>query len=411
MSEFLICTCGYWVPPSAGTTSPQAPCTVMDEAFAARIAQELANAPSQATGVALIRLGAIRRNYRKLCGMSGAAETAGVVKANAYGLGVAEVFPALEKEGCRTAFVATIAEAQALRANSKAAIYVLDGLLPGTAPVFEEAALRPVLSSLDEVSEWGAYCKARGKALRAAIHVDTGMSRLGLPGEQVRLIAQTPEFLSRFDLRLVMSHLACADDPNHPKNEAQRARFAELSSYFPAVPRSLANSGGILLGPKFHFDLTRPGISLYGGRARQSGANPMEPVIWLFSRIAEVSWAPAGATVGYGAAQTIKRRTRIATAAAGYADGYFRGLSASDAKAGPEGFAGAHRLPLLGRISMDLITFDATDAPEEAVSRGGWIELLGERVSVDGLASYAGTIGYEVLTSLGHRYHRVYVDD
>jgi alanine racemase len=307
--------------------------------------------------------------------------------------------------------VATIAEGQALRANSKAAIYVLDGLLPGTAPLFEEAGLRPVLSSLDEVSEWGAYCKARGKALRAAIHVDTGMSRLGLPGEQVRLMAQTPEFLSRFDLRLVMSHLACADDPHHPKNEAQRARFAELSSCFPAVPRSLANSGGIHLGPQFHFDLTRPGISLYGGRARQSGPNPMEPVIWLFSRVAEVSWAPAGATAGYGAAQTLKRRTKIATVTAGYADGFFRALSANDGRDGPPGYIGGHRLPLLGRVSMDLITYDATDVPDELIKRGGFVEILGERVTVDDLASYAGTIGYEVLTSLGHRYHRIYVDE
>ncbi len=383
----------------------------MDEAFAARIATELANAPSHATGLAIVRLGAIRRNYAKLRELAKPAETAAVVKANAYGLGVAEVFPALEEEGCQTAFVATIAEAQALRALSKAAIYVLDGLLPGTAPLFEEIGARPVLSSLDEVSEWGVYCKAGGRPLRAAIHVDTGMTRLGLRGDQTRLVAQTPELLSRFDLRLIMSHLACADDGSHSKNEAQRIRFAELASFFPGVPRSLANSGGIFLGPPFHFDLTRPGIALYGGRPGLSGASPMEPVLWLFSRIAEVSWASQGKSVGYGAVQTLKRRTRIATATAGYADGYFRALSASDAHDGPSGHLGAFRLPLLGRVSMDLVTFDATDVPEEKVRRGGFIELLGERVTVDDLASCAGTIGYEVLTSLGHRYQRIYVDD
>jgi len=383
----------------------------MDEAFAARIVKELANAPPHATGVAIIRVGAIRRNYAKLAGMARPAETAGVVKANAYCLGVEAVFPALEQEGCRTAFVATLAEAQTLRGFSKAAIYVLDGLLPRTAPLFEEIGARPALSSLEEVSEWGAYGKARGAPLRAAIHVDTGMTRLGVTGADARFIAQTPELLSRIDLRLVMSHLACADEPAGGKNEAQRRRFAELASLFPGVPRSLANSAGIFLGAPFHFDLARPGIALYGGRPASSGPNPMEPVLWLFGRIAEVSWAPAGATVGYNATQTLKRRTRIATATAGYADGYFRALSASDARSGPCGYVGPHKLPLLGRVSMDLITFDATDVPEEEVCRGGWIELAGGRVTVDDLASFASTISYEVLTSLGRRYHRVYVDE
>lgn len=383
----------------------------MDNAFAARVANELANAPPHATGIAIIRLGAIRRNYRKLREMAHPAKTAGVVKANAYGLGVTEVIRALEKEGCKTAFVATLAEAQALRGVSKAAIYVLDGLLPETAPLFEESGARPVLSSLDEICEWSAYCKARGKALPAGIHVDTGMTRLGLPYAQAPLIAQVPELLSHFDLRLVMSHLACADEPLNPKNVAQRSRFTEVASFFPGVMSSLANSGGIFLDPQFHFDLVRPGIALYGGRPSSAGANPMEPVIWLFGRISEKSWAPAGATVGYNAAQTLKRNTRIATATVGYADGYFRALSASDARAGALGFIGEHPLPLLGRVSMDLITFDATDVPEQAIRRGGWIELLGDHVTVDELASFAGTIGYEVLTSLSRRYHRVYVDD
>ncbi len=387
------------------------PGTAMDDAFAARIARTLADAPPQATGVAVVRLGAIRRNYRKLRELAALAETAAVVKANAYGLGAAAVVPALESEGCRTAFVATLGEAQALRALSKATIYVLNGLLPGTAPAFEELDARAVLSSLDEAAEWAAYCKARGRALPAAIHIDTGMTRLGLPEEQVRHLAQTPELLSGLNLCLIISHLVCGDEPSHGKNEEQLARFEELTSLFPGVPRSLANSAGVFLGPRFHFELTRPGIALYGGRPASTGPNPMEPVLWLFGRIAEVSFAGAGQTVGYNATQTLKRRTRIATVTAGYADGYFRALSSSDAREGPPAFAGAHRLPLLGRVSMDLITFDATDAPEEAVRRGGFVELLGERVTVDDLASLAGTIGYEVLTSLGQRYHRVYVNE
>ena len=384
----------------------------MADAFAARIAQALADAPPQATGVAVIRLGAIRRNYAKLRALAAPAETAAVVKANAYGLGVAQVFPALLAEGCRTAFVATLSEAQALRGISPdTTIYALDGLLPGTAPLFEEAGARPVLSSLDEVAEWAAYCKARGLPLPAAIHIDTGMSRLGLPEAQTRQLAQTPELLSAFNLCLIVSHLACGDRADHPKNEEQLKRFAELTALFPGVPRSLANSAGILLGPQFHFDLTRPGIGLYGGRPLSTGANPMEPVLWLFGRVAEVSWAEAGQTAGYNATHTLRRRTRIATVAAGYADGYFRALSASDTREGAPAYAGEHRLPLLGRVSMDLITFDATDAPEDAVRRGGFVELLGARVTVDDLGGLAGTIGYEVLTSLGRRYHRVYVDE
>jgi alanine racemase len=380
--------------------------------FSPLIAQALADAPAHAAGAAVIRPGAIRRNYAKLRRLALPAKTAAVVKANAYGLGAAEAFQAVQAEGCRTAFVATLGEARELRASfPEPVIYVLDGLLPRTAPLFEEAGARPVLNSLDEVTEWAAYCKACGKPLPAAIHVDTGMSRLGLPEAQTRQLAGMPELLPAFNLCLIMSHLACADEANHPKNEDQLARFAALTSLFPGVPRSLANSAGVLLGPRFHFDLTRPGIGLYGGRPNATGPNPMEPVLWLFGRVAETAWVEAGQTVGYGATQTLKRRTRIATVVAGYADGYFRTASSSDAREGAAAYAEEHRLPLLGRVSMDLLTFDATDAPEAAVQRGGFIELLGARVTVDDLAERAGTIGYEVLTALGRRYHRAYVDD
>jgi alanine racemase len=383
----------------------------MDSTFAARISQALADAPPHATGVAVIRLGAIRRNYARLRTLSSTAVTSGVVKANAYGLGVAKVLPALEQEGCRTAFVATLAEAREVRSFSAATVYVLDGLLPGTAPLFEEADARPVLCSLDEAAEWAAHCKARGNRLSAAIHLDTGMTRLGFPQAQARQLADTPELLAAFDLSLVMSHLACADEPSHPKNADQLSRFAALASLFPTVPRSFANSAGILLGQPYHFELTRPGIGLYGGRPLGEGENPMEPALWLYGRIAEVADAGAGQTVGYSATATLTRPSRIATVTAGYADGLFRALSPGGTKSGPCAYAGAHALPLLGRVSMDLMTYDATDAPRDAVRRGGFLELLGARVGVDDLAAFAGTIGYEVLTSLGGRYTRVYLDD
>ena len=384
----------------------------MTETFAQDFAQQLATIPAQATGALIVRLGAIRRNYRKLCTLAKGAETAGVVKATAYGLGAEQCALALANEGCRTFFVATLAEAEALRAISPdTTVYVLDGLLPRNSALYDELRVRPVLGSLEEAAEWAAYCRSRGRKLPAAIHLDTGMSRLGLKAHEALQLAQDRGALASFELSLVMTHLVCGDDAGSAMNDAQRTLFTELSVLFPGVPRSLANSAGIFLGPRFHFDVTRPGISLYGGNAQFNAANPIEPVVWLFGRIAQVHWAEAGQTVGYGAKHTLKRRTRIATACIGYADGFFRAFSASDAREGPPGHIGEHRLPLLGRASMDLITYDATDMPDSLLHRGGWVEVLGNRVTVDDLASFGGTIGYEVLTSLSHRFHRIYLDD
>jgi alanine racemase len=315
-------------------------------------------------------------------------------------------------EGCKTFFVATLAEAQALRGLiANATIYVLDGLLPGTAGSFEDLNARPVLGSFAEVAEWAAFCDGHEVRHPAAIHIDTGMTRLGLSALDARQLATDTAMLGRIEPSVIISHLACADDADDPKNEVQLALFEEMSALFPGVPRSLANSAGIGLGPRFHFELTRPGISLYGGSARILGPNPMESVVSLYGRIAQVAWAERGETVGYGASQTLKRRTRVATVCVGYADGFFRAVSANGQREGPPGMIGEHRLPLLGRVSMDLTTFDATDVPKNLVQRGGWVELIGAHASVDDLAVFAGTIGYEVLTSLGRRYHRVYVNE
>jgi alanine racemase len=344
--------------------------------------------------------------------MAHPAETAAVVKADAYGTGALHVIPALEQEGCRTFFVATLAEAEVARkASAWADIYVLDGLLPGTAAAFHAIEAQPVLGSLAEIREWSAFCRSENVRAPAAIHLDTGMTRLGLAADEQAQFLAEPELLASFDLSLAMSHLACADLPEHPKNQAQLAQFRSASAAFPNAAKSLANSAGVFLGPDFHFDLTRPGIALYGGRAVQAGPNPMEPVVYLYGRVAQIRWAEPGETAGYGAAQTLKRRTRVATVSVGYADGFFRALSASDAREGPSGYMGGYRLPMLGRVSMDLTTFDATDLPENLLQRGGWIELLGEQAMVDDLAGYAGTIGYEVLTSLGRRYHRRYIGE
>jgi alanine racemase len=384
----------------------------MTETFAQHTARQLANVPAQATAALVVRLGAIRRNYGRLRSLAQGAETAAVVKANAYGLGVERCAPALAGEGCRTFFVATPAEAEALRAISPdTTIYVLNGLLSESTAYYNELRVRPVLGSLEEVTEWAAYCRSRGTKLPAAIHLDTGMARLGLKAPEALQLAKDRDTFDPFEPSLLMTHLVSGDDVESAMNDRQRTRFAELSAVFPGVPRSLANSAGIFLGPQFHFDVTRPGISLYGGNAQFNAANPIEPVVWLFGRIAQVHWAEAGQTVGYGAMHTLKRRTRIATVCIGYADGYLRAFSASDARDGSPGYIAEHRLPLLGRVSMDLITYDATDVSDGLLHRGSWIEVLGSRVTVDDLASVGGTIGYEVLTSLSHRYHRIYLDE
>jgi alanine racemase len=367
------------------------------------------------SGVLAVDLGALARNYNKLRAMVAPAECAAVVKANAYGLGVDGVVPALIGEGCRTFFVATVAEAQAVRALAPGlTIYALNGLLPGTAEYFARIEARPVLGSLAEVEAWNAFCASRGTPLPAAIHIDTGMNRLGVKAADCELLREAPPLDAgaphprAFPVSLVMSHLACADEPNHPANGRQHKAFVALSAGLPAPGRSLVNSAGIFLGRDYHFDLARPGIALYGGNPFARHPNPMEPVAHVFARVANIGEAAAGETVGYGAARRLARPTRYATVAAGYADGYFRALGSDDGREGAAAWAGEHRLPILGRVSMDLSVFDITDMPAGALQPGDFLELIGSHYTVDDAAACAGTIGYEVLTSLGARYHRVY---
>ncbi|HRD75918.1 MAG TPA: alanine racemase [Hyphomicrobiaceae bacterium] len=367
--------------------------------------------PLEARAVLTIGLKALRANWAELNRVSGRAECAGVIKADAYGLGLEEISRALTREGCRTFFTATIDEARRVRAvQPGAAIYVLDGLLPGAAPYYAGFDLRPCLSSLGEVREWAAFCRATGRRLRAAVHIDTGMNRLGLPEAEAHELAGDSTLFADFELALVMSHLACADEPANPMNACQKQTFDRLRALLPAAPASLANSGGTFLAPDYHYDLVRPGIALYGGRALEGRANPMQWVVRLAARILQVRDAPAGETVGYGASYRLERPSRIATLACGYADGFLRALSASTGQHGPVGFIGARAVPVIGRVSMDLITVDVTDVPPGEAIRGAWIEVLGPRTTIDDLTDRAGTIGYELLTRLGRRVHRIYDD-
>ncbi len=365
--------------------------------------------PADARAVLTINLDALRNNWAELNKVTGKAECAGVIKADAYGLGLEDIVRALRDAGCRTFFVATLTEAQRVRmVQPGAAIYVLDGLLPGAAAHYAGFDLRPCLGSLAEIREWAAYCQATGKRLRAAVNIDTGMNRLGLPGYEVDQLAAERGLFDQFEMALVMSHLACADDPLHPMNAHQKAIFDKERAKLPPAPASLANSGGVFLGHDYHYDLVRPGIALYGGRALEGAQNPMRWVVQLQARILQVRIVEAGAPVGYGATFKTDRETKIATIACGYADGFLRAISRVGQTSGAVGFVGAHPVPIIGRVSMDLITVDVTAVPGHLAQRGAWVEVLGARTTIDDLTDRAGTIGYELLTRLGKRVHRIY---
>ncbi len=365
---------------------------------------------AEATALLTIDLGALRSNYKQLRERAAPAECAAVVKANAYGIGLEPAVSALLREGCQTFFVATLGEARRLRAvNRQAAVYVLDGLFPDTAKLFAALDIRPVLNSLDEIEEWSRFCASQEAALKAAIHFDTGMNRLGLGGDQVEILCAKQVLLRSFELKLVMSHLACGDTPESPKNAEQLDRFNHLRQKFDGVPSSFANSAGIFLGADYHFDMVRAGIALYGGHAVLDQAGFMEPVVKLEGRIAQIREPRPGETVGYGAGYSFGRPSRVATVAIGYADGFFRVLGASDNKRGATAYIGEYPAPLVGRVSMDLITIDVTDIPKNLATRGAFVELIGPHVTIDDLAAQAQTISYEILTSLGGRYQRAYI--
>ena len=363
---------------------------------------------AEAGGILTIDLDAIAANWRELAGRAAPAQCAAVIKADAYGCGIEPVARALTRAGCSTFFVAHLTEARRTRAAApSAAIYVLNGLLPGTAPTYPEANLRPILCSLDELAEWQAFTAANGWQGAAALLVDTGMNRLGLrPQEAIALAERTNRPLGGVDL--LMSHFACSEEPAHPLNAKQMGIFREIRDLFPEMSGSLANSSGIFLGPDAQHDLVRPGVALYGANPTPGHVNPMRPVVYLKGRIIQVREVAAGETVGYSATWTAKRPTRLAVVSIGYADGFLRAASATDTRRGADAIVAGIRCPIAGRVSMDLIALDVTRLPAQAVRRGDLVTLLGDDITVDDLAAHAGTIPYEVLTSLGHRYRRVY---
>src|SRR4030088_436781 len=359
------------------------------------------------SGVLTVDLDAVVANWRKLEKTAVPAECAGVIKADAYGCGVDPVARALAAAGCKTFFVATLDEARAARpAIPSAAIYVLSGFVQNSGDGFAKIDAKPVIGDLHELAEWDVFCRRSGWAGGAAIHIDTGMNRLGFT------VADAQGILPRINagdhgITLVMSHLACAENLHHPLNAKQLATFREIARLFSGVPASLSNSSGVFLGAPFQFDLVRPGAALYGINPTPEADNPMRPVGELKARIVRIRNVEKGESVGYGGTWTARRPTRLAIVSAGYADGYFRAGSSNDGTRGAEVMVAGKRCPVAGRISMDLMAIDITDLPNNAARRGHMVTLLGEGITVDELAHHFGTIGYEELPSLGPRYARV----
>lgn len=369
--------------------------------------------PHLAGGHLIIDLDALAHNYRLLAEMARPAEAAGVVKADAYGLGLEPVAKTLWEEGCRTFFVALPHEGCALRAIlPEAQIFVFNGLFGAeAAAAYGEARLIPVLNSPSDISIWEAYGWDSDVPRPCALHLETGINRLGLTAENARQFAEENALTGALTPILVMTHLACADVTGHPMSQQQLDTFQQVRSLFLGVDASICNSAGVFLGGDFLCDLVRPGVALYGGTPIGGMNTPLRPVVTALSRVAQVKHVPMGQTAGYGATPVL-RDSILAVGSTGYADGYHRSAFRSlETESNPPamGFIHGHRVPVLGRISMDLTLFDVTDLGPDAVSIGDMVELFGPNIPVDEAAAACGTISYELLTSLGRRYYREYV--
>jgi alanine racemase len=364
----------------------------------------------RAGAILTIDLGAIAANWRGLRDAGRAqgrpVDCAAVLKADAYGTGAAIVGPRLAAEGCRHFFVAHLDEGIALRRMlPEVPIYVLNGLLAGTEGDYVEHGLTPALNHLGQLNGWRAAAQRFNRPLDAVIHIDTGMNRLGFDAEEAQVLINERGRLRGLRLALLMSHLVASEEQTNPVNGEQLSRFRSFIRSMPGAPTSLANSSGIFLGPDYHFDLLRPGAALYGINPLPGQANPMLPVVALKARILQVRKIDAFQTVGYGGAWRAARPSRVATIALGYADGYFRVLINRT-----HVHLAGRRVPVVGRISMDLTTIDVTDVPEADCQLGATVEVLGTHVTPDDLAEHARTNAYEVMTALGRRYARVYVE-
>ena len=356
-------------------------------------------------GYLTVDLGALARNYETLAAAAAPARTAAVVKADAYGLGAEQVAMKLYAHGCRHFFVAQFGEALRLRPclPLDADIFVLNGLQPGNERACAEAGIVPVVNSLEQLHRWSAAAHSLKSRLRAVVQFDTGMSRLGVPPGERLALAEALQDAGFLEILFIMSHLACADDVESAQNDAQLAEMSRIAAEFPGFDICVANSGGIFLGDAYHHALIRPGIALYGGAPTAGVRNPMEAVVRLDVAVVQTRYVPAGASVGYSGGHVTTAETRLATIAAGYADGLPRSLSSKGAV-----YCDGMRLPIVGRVSMDSITVDISALPEGRLRLGTLVEVLGPNQTLEDVARDAGTISYEILTGLGSRYDRRY---
>jgi len=355
-------------------------------------------------GLLTVDLAAVVHNFRLVEAAVAPARAAAVVKADSYGLGAGPISAALAAAGCRDFFVAELSEVAEVRARvgEAAAIYVLNGLWPGAEPAARAAGVIPVLNSLPQVRAWAALA---GEArLPAVLQLDTGMSRLGLSGEDVAALVGEPAPLDRLEVRYVMSHFASAERADGQVNAQQRARFDELAALLPAAPRTLANSAGALGDPLARHDLVRAGLALYGVEPGPAASTGLRPVASLSARVIQIRTVPAGTGVGYGLTYTTTGTERIATLGVGYADGWPRALSNRGAA-----WLDGVRLPIVGQVSMDSMMVDVSALAPDALAAGDLVELIGPHQSVAEVAEAAGTIPYEILTRLGRRYARRYL--
>ena len=359
---------------------------------------------ANAVGHLTIDLKALAKNYR-LFNSLGPAEVAGIVKANAYGIGLKPVTEILLAEGCRTFFTATFDEALTVRSLAPGVtIALLSGVLPGEEAELVRHDITPVLNSREMLDRWINTARSENKKLSAILHVDTGINRLGLGPDETSGLLKDTSCLENLNVICVMSHFACADEKDHPLNEAQAKRFAEIARHFPDVPKSLANSSGIFRNPDWHYNMIRPGYALYGGNPLPETNNPVRPVIALKTPIVQIRNVRKGESIGYGSAYTFEQDATTATLPVGYADGFFRSAG-NKAKV----FWNGQPCPVRGRVSMDLVTIEIGHLTGKPPEPGDFVEILGPHQTIDDLAADAGTIGYEILTSLSHRYRREYL--
>jgi len=369
-------------------------------------------------GVLTINLDAIAHNYRLIASLVQPAQMSAVVKADAYGLGADKIAPALYHAGCRLFFVAQMIEACHLRPHlpKDADIAILNDIQPSMAAIAADHGFLPVLNSLESVKEWQNLCQARAQCLPCFVQIDSGMSRFGLDEEDLKALIAQPDIFQQAQVRAILSHLACADERDNSQNENQLQRFKEILTLLPSAPAGLANSGGIFLShnqKNFVFNMVRPGLALYGVNPHENWSHEneahgerearLQPVIELSARVVQIRHVKAGSLIGYGATYQAPCDMSVATIAVGYADGLHRALG----NRGSAFYQGI-RLPMIGRISMDSITLDISHLPERTLKRGDQVELIGATQTISTLADDAGTIAYEIFTSLGKRFERIY---